>query len=352
MTSDEFAKFTGPFKKLYEKVTDEIQLHPVYQQPRGFPRDWLETIVRDFWREFDSWGSASRYSEYFKVSEQRNLKSPLLHVVVCAYLHISYDLPRILAEDWPDKDRWPWYWPFLRNGKHAKMERLYFSLAPIFPRVFKSCADDTDIVGAYGRVSSVLPPRMTHDAMLMAASWALHLRSVAWIHGCRLASEAPIEREASTARMMQAMVAALEDVTDNPLTAGRLQPPHDHFWAFAPLPLGALTIDSVLNLILSGALIATSAVFYYALRRERLARKEVEEAKEEAQASEQKAKKHAQASEQRMENLLAQVPELEKEQANILKFIQNFGSLVSSYTHLALVDPVGFDKFLERRKRF
>ena len=101
-----------------------------------------------------------------------------------------------------------------------------------------------------------MTPRAVAD---VAALWALYLRSAAWIHARRLAAS-PARRAVVEAAMLQAMTAALKDVSNwKPWSAAVLGPPDaamtsvlplvgplvnhlDHWWVGTVLGVSAATL--------------------------------------------------------------------------------------------------------------
>src|SRR5262249_16339159 len=144
-------KFDEPFDEIYRRVTHRIRAHNAFQQPANFfPASWLNSVVIDFKTEFDAWKIRGDYTDYFQMCRQRNLRFKFLHLVVCAYLHISYDLPRIISKHWPGNSVGQ------RQQDEECIEKIFLSLEPIFGEVFNEVAGESKVIGNLWFLKSLL----------------------------------------------------------------------------------------------------------------------------------------------------------------------------------------------------
>jgi hypothetical protein len=289
--------FFKPFDKLYATVTEKADAH-AKNLPDADAKRWLETLIREFQNERNLWnGNAD--DPYF--TECRRLKQKVLYLTACAYLHISYDLPRVIADNWPMSS------PNWTTGPSEDTgENIYLGMTRIFPKTFRYLANDKEVVGFWKWPAYIVPK----SALEAAAHWALHLRTAAWIHARRLQKESKAGRNLREEKMLQAMKEALVHVGGyRPWTAGVLQPPHDAFQSFALLPLPAIPMSDWtpgLFAMVGAFLGSFFAVLFWWRKQEG---KELEE--------------------------------------ELAQFVSEFAQRVLEYTDVAVNDPDGFDKYVE-----
>lgn len=156
------------FDGLYDQVTADLRRFLVDESAANLlattERAWFEQLIVDFRLAFLDWPRATgAIRQYLELFEQPKTDR-YLHLAAHAFLHVAYDLPRIISRTLPapGQDRTAMRRAFLRPGtvfmqsflKHARTGRLGWRgwLA--------------------GRV----------DAAGVLAYWVLVLRSIAWIH--------------------------------------------------------------------------------------------------------------------------------------------------------------------------
>jgi len=189
--------FFRPFDLAYAKVTQKVT---AYRSSTPNEQLWLQSLVDGFKAERDLWDTAADLDPYFLRCTR--LKHRLLHLAVCAFLHISYDLPRVIPDRWPG--RAPWRHPRMLRGQW-----VFFDLAATFPEALEEISKDRKVMGYPSRVAWLVPPTV----MEALGHWVLHLWTAAWIYA-RLLREDPGNRAFREQRMLAAMVAALRRVSD------------------------------------------------------------------------------------------------------------------------------------------
>jgi hypothetical protein len=207
--------FVSPFDILYNSVTVRILAQALarYSLPEW---RWIEQLVKSFQAERQKWIHPS-LDDYFKNCQR--LRPKILKLTACAYLHISYDLPRCVANDWPGVGTWSSGPDF----DHA--ESAYLGLTPIFSEAFREVARRWKVLGGYSLLAWVTPST-AYSAM---TQWSLHLRTASWIHARRL-HDKPSSRKQVEQNMLLAMSTALKDVSNSKIwTAAVLSPPHEAF---------------------------------------------------------------------------------------------------------------------------
>jgi hypothetical protein len=89
---------------------------------------WLSTLIAGFQNERNNWAMQTNNEFKDYLGSCARLRLPLLRLVAGAYLHISYDLARVVADNWPGRPRSP-------EPSEVEGEELYFDLATVFPQV-------------------------------------------------------------------------------------------------------------------------------------------------------------------------------------------------------------------------
>ena len=204
-------KFYLPFDVTYAGVTR--RMHRRCDDLRGDPAAWLRRLVAGFQVERDKWRREAALDDYWREGERLRLR--LLWLVACAYLHISYDLPRVIADEWPRSPAPP------DGFDEAEAEWLYFDLVGIFPDMLVEAGRDADVLGWLAPVARSAP----RAALEVAGHWVLNLRSVAWIHARTLAAN-PAGRRSREDAILRAMVEALKDVSNTRPWTGLVGPPN------------------------------------------------------------------------------------------------------------------------------
>jgi hypothetical protein len=229
-----------PFDATYEIVTGQILEFARSLQPAD--HRWLLSLVNEFTLERRKWNTESELEPYRR--EWSRLNSGFMRLVAGAYLHIAYDLPRVIADHWPGRPPW-------LDSDEMQGEKIFFELDDYFPNVFATVAKQRRVFGfpSFGL-------RFFSNRLLASvAHWVAWLRSAAWRHGKFLALETtPFDRGRREQAMLRAVTAALRDVSDlRPWTAGLLKPPKSFsLKAVGPLLLledGHFWIGSLATLI-------------------------------------------------------------------------------------------------------
>jgi hypothetical protein len=115
--------FFEPFDRTWDEVSATMKEH-LNQLPLSPERNWLDALIEGVKDERDEWLNTANLSGYLNACSR--LKSRFLRLMVATYLHISYDLPRVLADNW-----------LTDPPPEVRREFIYFDLAPVFPDVLK-----------------------------------------------------------------------------------------------------------------------------------------------------------------------------------------------------------------------
>lgn len=229
----DLSKCYSQFDAIYKIVTKHIKRYRAERIRDWHTGEWIIRLVNRFQDERHQWpeksGDSPDTNAYFE-------QLPRFHVsfyrlAACAYFHISYDLPRVIADEWPGKNKWK-YGPDFDSAESA-----YFELAPLFPSAFQEGIRKWEVAGVVALAGSIMPS----GAVAALCNWMLHLRSFAWIQARRL--EKCENRVFVESQMLVAMTIALRQVRNlKPWTLGGLTPPP--LTVLFPLPFSLTFFDA------------------------------------------------------------------------------------------------------------
>lgn len=286
-------RYYAPFDRTYGDVTKRIEGEAdLLAAPDA---DWLRRLVVTFQLERNQWNDRAELAGYR--ARWVLFRSRILRLVAGAYLHIGYDLPRALANDWPGDGSW------VAGPNPARGQEIYFRLRSIFPDSLVRSSRDLKTIG----MPALFLRAASRRALTGAAIWVDNLRQGAWIHAGILAV-AP-DRPAREEAMSRAMTASLEDVSLlRPWSILHLGPPHDAFFTQGWVSVTALAevLHQFVDLI--GLVIISS----YATRRWIDDRERLKGAGD---------------------------------------FVYAWGALLSDYLAFAVREPEGFDAYRARRRQ-
>jgi hypothetical protein len=211
-----------PFDKVYRAVTADICSRAATLA--GDERTWLERLVVTFLEERQRWNDSGQLAGYRAI--WLRLNTPLLRLAAGAYLHVAYDLPRAMANDWPGQGRWA-HAPTVARG-----EGVFMGLASIFPLHFQLSLG-----------LGWLPPGLFRDYLDAPMD---RLRRGAWAHARILATEPG--RPQREAAMAEALTMGLKDAWDlQPWKIKKfLRPPDGAVFPVVTVPLLTLVAGSSL----------------------------------------------------------------------------------------------------------
>jgi hypothetical protein len=193
----------------------------------GADRDWLYRLIDTFATERTLWNRRPELDNYRR--RWRRLRTRFLRLAAGAYLHISYDLPRAIADDWPGQRSWS------HGPTELRGEQIYSEIRDVFPRTLRRVSRDAKISGW---LVAVLAP-LSMPMLAPLGTWLLHLRLAAWNHARILATQPNRARREQA--MALAVSAALEDVSDfRPWAGSLLQPPDQVL--YAPIWTGLVAV--------------------------------------------------------------------------------------------------------------
>jgi hypothetical protein len=211
--------------------------------------DWFDDLIRGFDAEFYAWPVTANphIRNYLDLFAARRVSTPL-RLAAHAFLHVAYDLPRVIADNlkaYPLQDR-------------ARLRSLFLRPAPLFRQVFMDQLRQ-GFVGTLGRPFGYFKPAE------IAGYWLLSLRSVAWIHAETLA-DAGIRRPFMELRLARGLLSAGN--TSNKIGGLAAIPKLDNSTLFQVTTPAVLSVQhplavSLTALGVTSALAATAAVRWY-----------------------------------------------------------------------------------------
>jgi len=234
-------RYFVPFDRTYADVTAAIEAAAA--KLRSPDADWLRRLIASFQHERDLWNQRADLEPYRERWMQ--LDSKLSRLAAGAYLHIGYDLPRALADDWPGINNWA------GGPREAEGETIYFRLRHIFPDQLARSARSRKTVGLLAWIFQWAP----RGALNAMGIWVDALRRGAWQHG-RILSRSS-NRSYIESKMAEAMAAALEDASIyRPWSFFEMRSPDSAFYSPTIASVGALVtaIAPVLSHLSAGIL--------------------------------------------------------------------------------------------------
>ena len=203
------------FHLFYVDVTTRLEAYVSEAAPGEITPEkavWFRDLIKGFEAAYNRWPAHKTppISEYLDCFRKR-FQSTLFRVAGHAFLHIAYDLPRVIANSLvshPSLDR-------------QSLRRIFLRPSPVFGDVFLRRAREGEL-GLFPRALGV--PKI--GAIL--GYWALTLRSVAWIHGEILADLEASGRRTTRAELEVALAQGI-------LAAGKKASSPWAVWNVTPL---------------------------------------------------------------------------------------------------------------------
>lgn len=242
---------TQDFAGLYDRVTKTLREHLVTELGVGAlaPPDlaWFEDLIVQFDIEFHHWNSygPSPIRTYLTLFEDPRV-SRYLRLAAHAYLHIAYDLPRVISTT------------LLRApGSRDSKRRAFLRPGPVFLKAFLMHARAGGF-GGPGRIIGRFKP------VQMLAYWVIALRTVAWVHAEILADRGgPAGLEAT---MATELVNAAEEAIAYPWVLGVVELDNSRLFQVMPASVTTGLLSGAVSGLVS-AILALLAVLWFRQRR-------------------------------------------------------------------------------------
>ncbi|MET0986823.1 MAG: hypothetical protein ABW034_15600 [Steroidobacteraceae bacterium] len=158
------------FQVLYDAVTRKLWDFALEAQIKGRMSSadlaWFYDVIVGFTHEFRQWSSAppGPIWDYLACLEQRKV-SPTFRVAGHAFLHVAYDLPRVIADNLAGRTQ----------ADRMRLRSVFLRPAPVFRELFMEQVRQ-GLMGFFSRPLGYLKPAE------ILSYWLLTLRTVAWIH--------------------------------------------------------------------------------------------------------------------------------------------------------------------------
>ena len=181
------------FEKLYSAITKDLDVFREEalskKEINQIESDWFKAIVQGFTNEYNKWPTTNEAHIRKYLDLYNNTSSRILRVSSHAFLHVAYDLPRVLADNMN-----------IKGTNRIRLRNLFLRPTPLFRQTFSRHVKDGGL-GFIFRPFGATPP------VEMLAYWVIALRSVAWIHAEILADN-PRSRKHYEANLAQALFKA------------------------------------------------------------------------------------------------------------------------------------------------
>jgi hypothetical protein len=181
-----FDESTQPFRSLYGRVTFSLLNYAASLAGGSHGTDylWFKYLVDGFEAEYQKWATNPHMRSYLERTDELSKAGRL---VLYAYLHIAYDLPRVIADS------------LLTGNAPARIRcKQIFARADFtFIEAFGYCSRIWSIFGVYSiplKCLYTVNGSLFDQFVEIVGKWPLVLRNEAWDLGERLAS-APNRQE-------------------------------------------------------------------------------------------------------------------------------------------------------------
>jgi hypothetical protein len=157
--------FTGAFRRLYGRVTDEIRAF----EESLIDNDEVTTIeylISTFYREYQRWASPGALRDHLTRMQSQFHHLAALTLMSHAYIHMAYDLPRCIADALAE---------FKGTSAVKLMRARFLELEAGFERVADETAGAKRILGRLAWLNRAVPKQWRLSYIF--AMWVLRIRS-------------------------------------------------------------------------------------------------------------------------------------------------------------------------------
>lgn len=248
---------TDRFETIYGLVTDTLQEYArdAVSKGRMLPPDdaWFADLIRGFWNEYQRWplyAGSNDIADYLGIFEARGIHRDL-RLAGHVFLHIAYDLPRVIADKFSS-----------HAGSRTRGRELFLRPAPRLLRVLLQYASG----GAFGMVGR-LAGRV--EPIRFLGYWVIALRSVAWIHA-EILADAAADRPRLETQMGIAIRNAAVEATSHRWVLGVPELDNNELLSVAgPAAASSVSIQTTLGIALASAATAAALTAFLLWRRNR-----------------------------------------------------------------------------------
>jgi len=199
----QYRENTASFRLLYDSMTEELSKYAGGLPARN-EREWFQELIEGFEREFEAWERNLRLRRCLE--RIAGVRTQALRVIGHAYIHIGYDLPRVIADSFSHR----------QAHEVSRLQECYLDATNVVRETFEAAATKRSIFGGYGPVFWIVR-RAPIVRYLDLGAWAIRLRERSWDAAERL-RDSP-NRHADEAEMWREVEAKLRSATEhwNPL---------------------------------------------------------------------------------------------------------------------------------------
>jgi hypothetical protein len=232
-----FKETTKAFSLLYGEVTKVMTAYGIGLAAQE--KQWLVYLIEAFWKNFEAWEYKPEVRDYLLRFKRRGVFT-VYQLIGHAYLHIAYDLPRVIADSHTNTYGTPLTDPLGMDIPQAiPMDRarlIYLGPGPNFLALMQETSGWPSVTGIFALLK-IVPFRKS--LMGTFGYWIVALRTVAWIHADSL------RESGNRATLEQSLLASVKQAADevdqqrrNPFAwLVRLFPPN--FFLAVPLMIQA-----------------------------------------------------------------------------------------------------------------
>jgi hypothetical protein len=294
-------KVFRPFDNVYRDVTENMERLRGSQRDANL-RQWLKNLIDGFKSERNKWDQNVDIFPYTIIASQ--LKFKYLKFAAGAYLHISYDLPRVIADFFPDRN------PGKIGGRKLYIDTmvLYRNIGGVFPEISRNAVRDKEVMGVFSYIYFVLNAfGFNHLSDL----WMRDARLTAWYNADLLKQQNPRLRPYSEKIMLKAMTQALKDTCDlNPWAVTNFQPPAGAGLLSIP---DFIAISMIANIAVTAAMIPDNYLIIIIII---------------------------------LALMIVSLLKIHRIVKNLRRFVYDLGTLSRDYVAIAISDPEGFEQFV------
>lgn len=159
-----------PFETAYDLVTHGLRAEYTSKRLTSEQQVWFEQLIKGFHKEFAQWQDP-KFEAYWALWDH---KGPLVQLALCAFFHMVYDLPRVIADSLHDKSNPNDWAPAFHDADHTILRA--------FVKSFRGPGT------VWTALESGSRPLVGNLFMRAFAFHIVMLRNLAWRWGIKLAS--------------------------------------------------------------------------------------------------------------------------------------------------------------------
>jgi hypothetical protein len=176
-------KKTSPFCAVYADVTTAIRTYYATDKQSEL---FLEFMIEKFYEEYTHWGAKGSFPQSYLSTWHQKSNAPAYCLIGQAYLHIAWDLPRVVVD----------CFPFGMMGQlrisEADASEHFLQTNTLFQKVFNDNVRKYEVAGMLCWPGKLLG----QDAAIvrLGTHWIIAVRMTAWVLGCCLAKQTPVRQ--------------------------------------------------------------------------------------------------------------------------------------------------------------